>query len=147
MPNAPVPASVDRFLREPHIAVVATLDDEGCPHTAATWYDWEDGRLLLNMDHSRVRLGHLRRDPRVSVTVVDRQDPYRHITLSGRVEQLHDDDGLADIDRLALRYTGQPYLTRTSPRVSAWVTVESWHGWDASGARKVTDASWSDEPA
>jgi PPOX class probable F420-dependent enzyme len=144
MPAAPVPPSVDRFLDGPNIAVVATLCADGSPHTAATWYDWEAGRLLLNMDHSRARLGHMRRDPRVSVTVIDREDWYRHITLTGRVSETYDDEGLADIDRLALRYTGQAYLTRDSRRVSAWVDVERWHGWDASGARKVTDAAWSD---
>jgi PPOX class probable F420-dependent enzyme len=143
MPTTPVPESVEEFLREPHIAVVATLKADGTPHTAATWYDWEDGQLLLNMDHSRLRLTHLRRDPRVSVTVLDRDDWYRHITLSGRVVEIHDDVGLADIDRLAYRYIGEAYKTRDSARVSAWVAVERWHGWDASGERKVTDASWT----
>jgi PPOX class probable F420-dependent enzyme len=142
MPAAPVPTSVDQFLAAPNLAVIASLDRGGSPHTAATWYDWEDGRVLLNMDHSRVRLDHLRRDPRVSITVIDRDDWYRHITLTGSVGEIYDDEGLADIDRLALRYTGQAYLTRDSPRVSAWIEVERWHGWDASGDRKVTDASW-----
>jgi PPOX class probable F420-dependent enzyme len=142
MPDAPVPPSVDEFLREPNFCVMATLRSDGAPHTATTWYDWEDGRLLLNMDHSRVRLGHLRRDPRASVTVLDREDWYRHITLCGTVTEMYDDEGLADIDRLALRYTGRSYLTRDSPRVSAWLDVETWHGWDASGNRKVTQASW-----
>lgn len=144
MPAAPVPPSVDRFLREPNLAVVASLRRGGAPHSAATWYDWEAGRVLLNMDHSRVRLGHLRHDPRASVTVIDRDDWYRHISLAGRVVEMYDDEGLADIDRLAYRYTGDAYKTRDSPRVSAWVAVERWHGWDASGERKVTDASWSD---
>jgi hypothetical protein len=50
------------------------------------------------------------------------------------------DDGLADIDRLAFRYTGEAYRKREFPRVSAWVRVLSWHCWDASGERKVTHA-------
>jgi PPOX class probable F420-dependent enzyme len=134
MPAPPLPASADRFLTGPHFAVVATLRPDGAPHTAVTWYDWNGGRILLNMDVSRVRLGYLRREPRVSLTVLDRGDPYRHITLEGVVEELYDDDRLADIDRLAARYTGKPYRNRESPRVSAWMRVESWHGWDASGA-------------
>jgi PPOX class probable F420-dependent enzyme len=143
MPTAPVPESVERFLSEPHIAVVATLQGDGAPHTAATWYDWEAGRVLLSMDHSRARLAHLRRDPRLSLTVIDRSDWYRHITLAGRVAEMHDDRDLADIDRLAHRYTGEAYKTRNSPRVTAWVEVERWHGWDASGERKVTNAAWT----
>lgn len=142
MPPVPVPQSVETFLHEPNIAVVATLRADGGAHTAATWYDWEEGRVLLSMDHTRVRLTHLRNDPRVSLTVIDRHDWYRHVSLTGSVAEMHDDDGLADIDRLAYRYTDEAYKTRDSPRVSAWVQIERWHGWDASGERKVTDASW-----
>lgn len=141
MPAAPVPDDVAAFLAEPNIAVVASLNAKGAPHTAATWYDWEDGRVLLSMDQSRLRLRHLRNDPRVAMTVIDTGDWYRHISLLGEVEEMHDDDGLADIDRLARRYTGAEYETRDSPRVSAWVRIGRWHGWDASRAR-VTDASW-----
>jgi PPOX class probable F420-dependent enzyme len=144
MPPAPVPRSVADFLRLPNFAVVATLRANGSPHCATTWYDWEDGRVLLNMDHTRTRLGHVRRDPRVALTVLDREDPYRHISLLGVVDEIRDDEGLRDIDRLALRYTGKPYMTRDSRRVSAWMRVDRWHGWDASGGRLITDAGWLD---
>jgi PPOX class probable F420-dependent enzyme len=124
-----VPEDVDRFLREPNPAVVATLRPDGSPHTAATWYDWEDGRALLNMDESRLRLGHLRRDPRVALTALGEGSWYRHVSLLGRIVSLEADEDLADIDRLAVRYTGKPYRVRDSPRWSAWVEPERWHAW------------------
>jgi PPOX class probable F420-dependent enzyme len=129
MPRAPVPKDVDEFLAQPHAAVVATLRPDGSPHTAATWYDWENGRVLLNMDESRVRLGHMRRDPRVSLTVIDLDQWYDHITLMGRIVTIEDDPDLEDIDRLARRYTGQPFRNRNRTRVSAWLEPERWHGW------------------
>jgi PPOX class probable F420-dependent enzyme len=133
VPKPPVPPGLAAFLREPNPAVVATLRPDGSPHTAATWYDWEDGRVLLNMDESRVRLGHLRRDPRVSLTVLGRADGwYRHVTLAGLVESLEDDPRLDDIDRLALRYTGSRFGTRDRRRVTAWLRVASWHLWPPS---------------
>lgn len=144
MPPVPVPGSVDEFLAEPHFAVVATLRPDGAPHTTVTWFDWQDGRVLLNMDHSRLRLRFMRNDPRVAITVIDRTDPYRHISLLGRVDEIYDDDGFVDIDRLAYRYTGKAYATRDSARVSAWIRVKRWHGWDASRAR-VTHAGWDAE--
>lgn len=125
----PIPPEVEAFLREPNPAVVGTLRADGSPHTVATWYDWEDGLVLLNMDGTRKRLEHLRRDPRVSLTVLDKDNWYEHVSLSGVVERLVDDHGLADIDRLALRYTGKPYRNRTSPRVSAWMRPERWNRW------------------
>ena len=129
MPLVPVPPELAAILEQPNPAVVATLRPDGSPHTAATWYDWEDGRVLLNMEDTRVRLGHLRADPRVSLTVLSEGDWYRHVTLMGRVVSLEEDVGLRDIDRLALRYTGKPYRKRDRQRFSAWLEPERWHAW------------------
>jgi len=131
MPLVPVPPEVDEFLARPNPAVVATLRPDGSPHTVPTWYDWENGRVLLNMEDSRLRLGYLRHDPRAALTVLGSgaDDWYRHVSLLGRVISIEDDETLDDIDRLALRYTGRPFRTRNRRRVSAWLEPERWHGW------------------
>ena len=69
MPAVPVPPEIDEFLAAANPAVVATVSPRGTAHSAATWYDWEDGRVLLNMDETRLRLGYLRANPSVSLTV------------------------------------------------------------------------------
>ena len=125
----PVPPEVEEFLRRPNPAVVGTLRPDGSPHTVPTWYDWDDGLVLLNMDESRLRLRFLRRDPRAALTVLDADSWYRHVSLLGRVVRIEDDPDLADIDRLAVRYTGKPFRTRDRKRVSAWLQPERWHGW------------------
>ena len=129
MPRVPVPPEVDDFLRRPNPAVVATLRPDGSPHSVPTWHDWEDGRVLLNMEDTRLRLGYMRRDPRVALTVLADDGWYRHVSLLGTVVSIEDDEDLADIDRLAVRYTGQPFRTRDRKRVSAWMEPERWHGW------------------
>ena len=134
MPKLPLPPDAEELLTKPSAAVIATLRADGSPHTAVTWYAWEDGRVLVNMDASRVRLKHLRRDSRVSLTVLDTATWYRQVTVFGRVVDLRQDTDLADIDRLSLRYTRQPYRNRESPRVSAWIQVEGWYGWENAGA-------------
>ena len=133
MPRSPVPQSVSEFLARPNPAVVATLRADGSPHTAATWYDWDGERVLLNMDETRLRLSYLRRDPRVALTVLDSESWYRHVSLLGRAVSIEDDPDLVDIDRLAHRYTGNAYRNRTGKRVSAWIEVERWHGWSGGG--------------
>jgi PPOX class probable F420-dependent enzyme len=115
------------FLKEPHAAVIATVRSDGAPYTAATWYDWEGGRLLVNMDFERLRLAHMRRDPRVAVTVLNIENWYRAVTVLGRVVELRDDDGLADIDRLSLRYRGAPYWNRERKRITALIEPQRWH--------------------
>jgi PPOX class probable F420-dependent enzyme len=129
VPATPVPSEIEAFLRRPNPAVVATLRPDGSPHSVATWYDWEGGLVLLNMDESRLRLRFLRRDPRVALTVLDAESWYRHVSLLGSVVRIEDDDDLADIDRLALRYTGRPFRTRDRKRVSAWLRPDRWHEW------------------
>jgi PPOX class probable F420-dependent enzyme len=133
VPPVPVPPEVEEFLARPNPAVVATLRSDGSPHSVPTWYDWEDGRVLLNMDASRLRLRFLRRDPRAALTVMEDGNWYRHVSLIGRVVSIEDDDDLADIDRLARRYTGSPFRRRDITRVSAWLEPERWHGWSDAG--------------
>ena len=129
MPRLPLPPEVDELLRRPNPAVVATVRPDGSPHSVATWYLWDGERILLNMDESRARLGFMRQEPRVSLTVLDAESWYRQVNLDGRVAKLVDDVTLEDIDRLALHYTGQPFRDREHRRVSAWLEVERWHAW------------------
>jgi len=84
VPRLPVPPEVDEFLSRPNPAVVATLRPDGSPHTAATWYDWEDGRVLLNMAETRLRLGFLRRDPRMPTPNMSAPCKRRHLRPASR---------------------------------------------------------------
>ncbi|MEV0688912.1 PPOX class F420-dependent oxidoreductase [Streptomyces sp. NPDC050388] len=136
MSKPPLPSEADGLLRRPNPCVMATLRSDGTPVSTPTWYVWEDGRALISLDEGRVRLKHLRRDPRVTLTVLDEDNWYTHVTLIGRVVELKDDEGLADIDRLSRHYTGNPYPNRDRARVSAWIEVDRWHGW---GAMKDSD--------
>ena len=129
MPTTPIPGEVADFLSEPNPSVIATVTPKGEPHSAATWYLWDGGRVLVNMAATRKRLRNLRRDHHVSLTVVDKDEWYRQVTLRGRVTEIADDDGLAGIDRLARHYTGNDYARRQDPRVNAWIEVDSWYGW------------------
>ena len=123
------------MLAKPNPAVIGTITPDGRPNTVATWYLWEGGRALVNMDAERRRLEYIRANPHVSLTVLDAEQWYRHITVHGRAT-LHDDPDLADIDRLSTHYLGQPYGHRDRGRVSAWIEIESWHAW--SGGRPWT---------
>jgi PPOX class probable F420-dependent enzyme len=129
MPSVPLPPELEELLARPNPAVIATVRADGTPHTAATWYDWEDGRVLLNMDESRARLRHMRANPSVALTVFDGADWYAHVTLLGRIVSIEPDGDLRDIDRLATRYGDGPFGTRDKARVSAWMQPEQWSSW------------------
>ncbi|MBL1096706.1 PPOX class F420-dependent oxidoreductase [Streptomyces coffeae] len=129
MSNPPLPEAAVAMLKKANSAVIATLRPDGQPVSTATWYLWDDGRILVNMDEGRKRLQHIRDDPRVTLTVLDEHNWYTHISVIGRVVELREDTDLADIDRLARHYIGQDYPQRDRARVSAWIGIDRWHGW------------------
>jgi PPOX class probable F420-dependent enzyme len=133
VPKLPLPKELDDFLTQPNPSVIASVRPDGSPHTAATWYLWEDGRVIVNMEESRKRLDYMRQDPRVSITVTGKGDDwYHHVTLRGRIS-LEPDPDFEVIDRLCNRYMGGPYSDREHGRVTGYIEVESWHSW-AGGA-------------
>jgi PPOX class probable F420-dependent enzyme len=131
MASEPLPQAVEELLSQPNPAVIATLWTDGRPVSVATWYLYERGRILVNMDEGRKRLEPMRNDPRVSLTVLKQGDWYTHVSMQGRVVEWADDSDLTDIDRLSTLYTGHAYSNRTRRRVSAWIEIDSWHGWGA----------------
>jgi PPOX class probable F420-dependent enzyme len=136
LPKPPLPDQVRELLAKPNPSVITTVRPDGQPVSVATWYLWDGGRFLVNMDEGRKRLEYLRNDPRVTLTVLDDDTWYTHLSVQGRVVEIRDDHDLADADRLARRYLGMPYPKRERRRVSAWIEVERWHGW---GAAENTD--------
>jgi PPOX class probable F420-dependent enzyme len=129
MPKPPLPQPLAAFLANPNPAVIGTVAPDGRPHTAATWYLMDDGRVLVNMDATRKRLEAMRRDPHVSLTAMGSDDWYHQVTLRGRVIDIRDDEDLEGADRLSRHYTGHPYARRDQHRVNAWIEIESWYGW------------------
>jgi PPOX class probable F420-dependent enzyme len=129
MPKPPLPGELQQVLVNPNPAIIGSVTPDGAPNTVATWYLWEDGRVLVNMDEGRKRLEYLRRNPRVSITVLDGDSWYRHITLHGTIT-LEPDEGLSDIDRISKHYMGDAYSQRDRGRVNGWIEVEIWHAWN-----------------
>src|ERR1700712_3577791 len=136
MTQSPLSDSAKEMLGKANPAVISTVRSDGQPVSAATWYLLRGDQLLVNLDEGRIRLKHIRNDPRVSLTVLDEGDWYTHVTVIGRVTQMYDDEGLADIDALSRNYTGKPYGDRARARVSALIDVHRVSGW---GAQKNND--------
>ncbi|WP_250038311.1 TIGR03618 family F420-dependent PPOX class oxidoreductase [Paractinoplanes maris] len=132
MSDTPLPQRVREMLLQPNPAVMATLAADGRPVSVATWYLLEDdGRIMLGLDATRARIKHMENDPRISLTVLDKDNWYTHVSLQGRVVSIVPDEGLRDIDRLSIHYGGNPYPNRESPRVTAHVEITKWHVWGA----------------
>lgn len=135
MAKPPLPDDVRELLAKPNPAVITTVRADGQPVSVATWYLLDGDRVLVNMDEGRKRLEYLRNDPRVTLTVLEEGNWYTHVSLQGRVVEMREDPDLSDIDRLSTHYGGKPYPNRERGRVSAWIEVDTWHGWGAAARR------------
>ena len=120
-----LPHEVQHFLEQPRIAVLATVRHDGTPATTACWYELENGTVLITMYTTAHRLPNIRATPHVALTVLG-EDPYEHVSVSGPVIEIWDDPGLEVMDRLSLRYTGEPWPDRL-PCISARARIERWH--------------------
>jgi PPOX class probable F420-dependent enzyme len=96
------------FLHEqPNVAVVAALRPDGTPHQTVTWVDYDGKHVLVNLNTFRTKLRYLEADPRVSVLVLDRQDPLRRIRIDGRVVEITKKGAYEHIVRQAGVYLGR----------------------------------------
>ncbi len=96
------------FLHEqPNVAVVAALRPDGTPHQTVTWIDYDGEHVLVNLNTFRTKLRYLEADPRVSVLVLDRDDPLQRIRIDGRVVEITKEGAYEHIVRQAGVYLGR----------------------------------------
>ncbi len=127
-----LPEEVRAFLDEPNYSALATVDPDGSPRMAVIWFELEDdGRVLINSLDGRRWPANLRRDPRLSLAVIDREDGERWVGLTGIVDAVTEDQTIAqaDIARLARRYDDAEPADRftTQRRVSFRVRLMAVH--------------------
>ena len=104
-----------KLLLEPNIAVVATIRPDGTPHVTPTWVDWDGEHVLINTAEGRSKPKYLRRDPRVRVFVLDPDDPFNWVSVTGAAELTH--EGAEEhIHKLSHKYRGQDYDNPKEPR-------------------------------
>jgi PPOX class probable F420-dependent enzyme len=75
--------AVHALIDSPNFATVATLDPDGGPQTSVVWIGLDENDLVFSATQDRRKVRNLRRDPRVSVSIMDAADPYRHAQLRG----------------------------------------------------------------
>jgi PPOX class probable F420-dependent enzyme len=116
-----------RFMDEnPYVGVVTTLREDGSPHSTVVWVDVEDGKVSFNTATARAKPRHLEHDPRASLVVVDPNDAYRWVAISGRAE-ITTNGADEQIDKLAKKYVGRdryPWRKPTEQRLKVLIEPE-----------------------
>lgn len=110
----------EQLLKDKNFVVISTLRPDGTIHAAPAWVDVQDGRPVVNSAEGRAWPANLKRDPRVTLTVQNLENPYEYVTIRGRVSEQTTDGADEHIDALAKKYLGQdsyPYRQPGEQRV------------------------------
>ena len=87
---------------------------DGSPHSVAVWVTVEGDRVVFFTQPTSRKARNVERDPRVAVSVVDRENPYRTARIRGRVVATRDGDAALEVmDLMSVQYTGKPFPVRS----------------------------------
>lgn len=102
-----IPEAYTDLLKSNALANIATIGPKGEPQVNPVWFDWDGEHVLFSQTKSRQKLQNLAKDPRIALSIVDPQNPYRYIEIRGVVARVDEDPNLDFINAMAKKYAGQ----------------------------------------
>lgn len=116
----PIPEKFSDLMEKKVFASLATLMPDGTPQVTPVWIDFDGENLLVNTAVGRQKDKNLQRDPKVSVMLIDPENPYRYLEVRGKVVERTLDGADDHINKMAKKYMGQdvyPYRQPNEVRV------------------------------
>lgn len=124
----PIPENFQDLFQKKAFAQLATLMPDGTPQVSPVWCDFDGQYVLINSAKGRAKDRNMRRDPRVALDLVDPDNPYRHLSIRGRVVEITENGADEHIDKLARKYLGvDRYPGRAPGEVRVLYKIEPLH--------------------
>jgi PPOX class probable F420-dependent enzyme len=101
----PLPATHRELFCQPRHGVLTTMMPNGQPQSSVVWVDYDGAHVLLNTTLERQKGRNMRRNPKVTVLVIDPLDQSRWIEVRGQVRDMTTEGAEAHADKLTQRYT------------------------------------------
>ncbi len=105
--SATIEGRPEELLKGKNFCTVATLRADGTVQGAPVWIDSQDGLAVLNTAEGRAWPSNLQRDPHVTLTVQNSENPYEYVEIRGRVAERTHDGADEHIDAMAKKYLDQ----------------------------------------
>ena len=118
--SSAIPDGYRDLFEKKAFAHLATLMPDGRPQVTPVWCELDGQHVVINSAKGRQKDRNMRRDPRVTVTISDPENPYRYLEVRGRVAEISEEGADEHIDRLAKKYLGRdkyPYRQPNEVRV------------------------------
>ncbi|HEY6211888.1 MAG TPA: PPOX class F420-dependent oxidoreductase [Vicinamibacterales bacterium] len=123
----------DKFMdlfKKTAFANLATLNVDGSPQVTPVWCDFDGTNIIVNTARGRVKDRNLRREPRVALSILDPENPYRYLGVQGRVVEMTENGADAHIDKMAKKYLNKdtyPFRAAGEVRVIVKIKPEKVH--------------------
>jgi PPOX class probable F420-dependent enzyme len=118
------------LFKKPAFANLATLNPDGSPQVTPVWVDFDGTHVIVNTARGRVKDRNLQREPRVALSILDPENPYRYLGIQGRVTEMTEAGADAHIDKMAKKYLNKdtyPFRKPGEVRVIVKITPEKVH--------------------
>ena len=115
MSSAALEAFRDLLGTKKAFAHLGTAMPDGSPHVTPVWFDFDGTHIRVNSAQGRVKDRNMRREPRVALAIMDPDNPYRYVSVRGRVVEITEQGADDHIDALARKYLGQDRYPHRKP--------------------------------
>ncbi len=119
-----IPDGYHDLLESAALAHVATVGPEGEPQNNPVWFGWDGEHIKFSQTKTRQKYRNLHREPRLALSLVDPENPYRYLEIRGEVTRIEEDPGNDFIDEMAKKYLGRdeyPFHQPGDERVVVYV--------------------------
>jgi PPOX class probable F420-dependent enzyme len=110
-----IPEEFIDLLEKPAFGNLGTIMKDGSPQVTPVWVDYDGKHVRFNSAKGRVKDKNVRRDPRVSISLVDPANPYRYLEIRGRVTEITETGADDHIDKLSKKYLNNPVYPYRKP--------------------------------
>jgi PPOX class probable F420-dependent enzyme len=104
---ASIPSNFMDLFQKKAFGQLATLMKDGTPQVTPVWVDFDGQYVRVNSAVGRVKDKNVRRNPNVAISLQDPENPYRYLSVKGKVADITLEGADAHIDSLAKKYLGQ----------------------------------------
>lgn len=100
-----IPEGYEDLLGTTALIHVATLGPPGGePQSNPVWFDWDGEYVKFSQTKTRQKYKNVNRDPRIALSMVDPENPYRYLEIRGWVDRIEEDPNLDFINAMAKKY-------------------------------------------
>ena len=116
---------LDLFGAKKAFASLATVMPDGSPQVTPVWFDYQDGKVRVNTARGRVKDKNMTHNAKVALSILDPENPYRHVQVRGKIVSISEEGADAHINSLAKKYMGvDTYPYRQPGEVRVIYTIE-----------------------